>query len=104
MSWIHRLDWIELVRFIVDTPAIDGPVNATAPHPVTNAEFSRALGHALHRPSIMRAPGAALRIVLGELADSVLAGQRAIPAKALAYGYHFRYPEIEIAFRGIFGD
>jgi uncharacterized protein len=104
ISWIHRLDWLELVRFIVDTPAIDGPVNATAPHPVTNAAFSRALGRALHRPSFVRAPSFSLRMLLGELADSVLTGQRAIPAKALAHGYHFRYPEIEIAFRGIFGD
>lgn len=104
MSWIHRLDWIELVRFIVETRAIDGPVNATAPHPVTNAHFSRALGRALHRPSLMRAPGFALRVALGEFAESALTGQRVIPARALACGYHFRYPEIEMAFRGIFGD
>jgi uncharacterized protein len=104
LSWIHRLDWIELVRFIVETKAIDGPVNATAPHPVTNAEFSHAFGRVLHRPSMMRAPAFALKIALGELADSLLTGQRAIPAKALAHGYHFRYPEIDIAFRGIFGD
>jgi uncharacterized protein (TIGR01777 family) len=104
MSWIHRLDWIELVRFIVDTRAIDGPVNATAPHPVTNAQFSHALGHALRRPSMMRVPAFALKFLLGELAGSVLTGQRVIPAKALAHGYHFRYPEIEIALRGIFGD
>src|SRR6516165_1678746 len=95
MSWIHRLDWIELVRFIVETKAIEGPVNATAPHPVTNATFSHALGHALHRPSFMRAPGFALRLAVGELAESLLTGQRAIPAQALACGYHFRYPEIE---------
>jgi uncharacterized protein (TIGR01777 family) len=104
LSWIHRLDWLELVRFIVETKAIEGPVNATAPHPVTNATFSHALGHALHRPSFMRAPGFALRLAVGELADSLLTGQRAIPAQALACGYHFRYPEIEIAFRGIFGE
>ncbi len=104
MSWIHRLDWIELVRFVVETPAIEGPVNATAPHPVTNAEFSHALGRALRRPSMMRAPAFALKIAVGELADGLLTGQRAIPAKALTHGYHFRYPEIDIAFRGIFGD
>ena len=104
LSWIHRLDWIELVRFIVETKAIDGPVNATAPHPVTNAEFSHALGRALRRPSMMHAPAFALKIALGELADGLLTGQRAIPATALAHGYHFRYPEIDIAFRGIFGD
>jgi uncharacterized protein (TIGR01777 family) len=104
MSWIHRLDWIEVVRFIVETKTIDGPVNATAPNPVTNAYFSHALGHALHRPALMHAPGFALRMVLGEFAESVLTGQRAIPSRAMALGYHFRYPEIEIAFRGIFGE
>lgn len=104
MSWIHRLDWIELVRFIVDTRTIDGPVNATAPHPVTNTQFSHALGHALRRPTVMRVPAFVLTLMLGELAGSILTGQRVIPRKALAHGYHFRYPEIEIAFRGIFGD
>jgi uncharacterized protein len=104
LSWIHRLDWIELVRFIVDTPKIVGPVNATAPHPVTNAEFSHALGRALHRPALMPVPKFALKIAVGELADTLVTGQRAIPARALANGYHFRYPEIDIAFRGIFGD
>jgi hypothetical protein len=104
MPWIHRLDWIEMVRWIVDTPGITGAVNATAPHPVTNKEFARALGRALHRPALLPAPRVALKIVLGEMADAVLASQRAIPAKALAHGYHFRYPEIEIAFRGIYGD
>ena len=104
VSWIHRLDWIEIVRWIVQTPAVSGPVNATAPHPVTNRQLSRALGHAMHRPSLMPAPGFALKIVLGEFADSVLTGQRALPERAQKEGYHFRYPEIEQAFRGIFGD
>jgi len=104
MPWIHRHDWVELVRWIVDTPGVSGPVNATAPHPVTNREFSRALGRALHRPALLPAPRFALRLALGEMADGILASQRAIPARALAFGYHFRYPEIDIAFRGIFGD
>jgi len=104
MPWIHRLDWIEMVRWIVDTPAIAGPVNVTAPHPVTNAEFARALGHAMRRPALLPAPRIALRVALGEMADAVLASQRAIPAVPLAHGYHFRYPEIDIAFRGIFGE
>jgi uncharacterized protein (TIGR01777 family) len=105
VSWIHRLDYIEMVRWIIDTPAVDGPVNATAPHPVTNREFARALGHALGRPSFMPAPGFALRILLGEMADAlILSGQRVIPARAQAHGYHFRYPEIDIAMRGIFGE
>ena len=104
MPWIHRHDWVEMVRWIADTPSLCGPVNATAPHPVTNSEFARALGRALHRPSLVPAPRFAMTMVLGEMADAVLAGQRAIPARAQAEGYHFRYPEIDIAFRGIFGD
>ncbi len=103
VSWIHRLDWIEMVRWLVHAP-IDGAVNATAPHPVTNREFSRALGHALHRPWFMPAPAFAIRLVLGEFADSILTGQRVLPTRAQAAGFHFRYPEIEMAFRGIFGD
>ena len=59
MPWVHRLDWIEMVRWIVDTPAVSGPVNVSAPHPVTNAEFSRALGRAMHRPALL--PAARIR-------------------------------------------
>jgi uncharacterized protein (TIGR01777 family) len=104
VSWIHQLDWVELVRWIVQDETVRGPVNATAPHPVTNAEFSRALGRALHRPSLIPVPGFLLRAALGEMADMLLTGQRVIPARARQAGFHFRYPEIEIAFRGIFGE
>lgn len=104
VSWIHRLDWIEMVRWIVHTPLVSGPVNATAPHPVTNRHLSQALGHAMHRPSFMPAPGFALKIVVGEFAESILTGQRVLPARAQKEGYYFRYPEIEQAFRAIFGD
>ena len=104
VSWIHRLDWIEIVRWIVQTPVVNGPVNATAPHPVTNRHLSKALGHAMHRPSFLPAPGFAVKLVVGEFADSILTGQRVLPARAQKDGYHFRYPEIEQAFRGIFGD
>ena len=104
MSWVHRHDWSEMVRWIVDTPEVAGAVNVTAPHPVTNREFSRALGRALRRPSLAPAPRLALNMVLGEMAGVVLASQRALPSRAQSAGYHFRYPEIDIAFRGIFGD
>jgi uncharacterized protein (TIGR01777 family) len=103
-SWIHRLDWIEMVRWIVETPGCSGAINATAPEPVTNARLTRALGHALHRPALVPAPAFALRLVLGGLADTVLASQRVIPSRVLQAGFHFRYPEIEIALRGIWGD
>lgn len=105
MSWIHRLDVIEMIRWIVETPAVTGPVNATAPHPVSNREFARALGRALRRPSLLPAPPVALKIMFGEMAEALLlTGQRVVPAKAQAHGYHFRYPEIDIAMRGIFGE
>jgi uncharacterized protein len=104
MSWIHRLDWIELVRFIVQTPSATGPFNLTAPQPVTNREFTRTLGRALKRPALLPVPAVALRVALGEFANYVVTGQRVLPTRAQALGYHFRYPEIDIAFRGIFGE
>jgi uncharacterized protein (TIGR01777 family) len=106
MSWIHRIDWIEMVRWIVETRALTGAVNAAAPVPVTNREFARALGRALHRPALVPAPGFALKLLLGgEMADAlILTGQRVVPQRALSHGFHFRYPEIDQAFRGIFGE
>ena len=87
-----------------DTAAVTGPVNATAPEPVTNAEFARALGRALHRPSFMPAPAFALRLMLGEMADALLlSGQRAVPAKAEALGFSFKYPQLDDALAAIFG-
>jgi len=104
MSWIHRLDWVEMVRWIVATRDAAGPINATAPHPVTNREFARTLGGALRRPALIPTPPFALKLALGEFANYILTGQRVIPARAQALGYHFRYPELDIAFRGIFGE
>lgn len=105
MSWIHRLDVIEMIRWIIETPDLSGPINATAPHPVTNREFARALGHAVRRPSLIPAPALALKLLFGEMAGPLLLeGQRVLPKKAQAHGYHFRYPEIDIAMRGIFGE
>ena len=71
--WIHRDDWIALVRWAIATPAASGAINATAPQPVTNAEFARALGRAMHRPAFMPAPGFALKLLLGEMADGAAA-------------------------------
>ncbi|MCA1560792.1 MAG: TIGR01777 family oxidoreductase [Acidobacteria bacterium] len=103
MSWIHRADWIEMVRWIVETEQAAGPINGTGPEPVTNAEFSKALGRALGRPSWLPAPAFALRVALGEMADALLlTGQRVVPKRALDLGYHFRFPEIAGALRDIF--
>jgi uncharacterized protein (TIGR01777 family) len=105
LSWIHRIDWIEMVRWIIDTPSLSGVVNTTAPVPVTNREFARALGRAMHRPSLLPAPAFALRLILGEMADPLtLTSLRVVPECALSRGFHFRYPEIDLAFRGIFGE
>ncbi len=105
ISWIHRLDVLEMIRWIIETPGVTGPINATAPHPVTSRDFAKAIGRALRRPSMVPTPAFALRLLVGEMADPLLlTGQRVIPAVAQAHGYHFRYPEIDIAMRGIFGD
>ena len=101
--WIHRDDWIALVRWAIVTPAAAGAINATAPHPVTSAAFARALGRAMHRPAFMRAPGFALRLLLGEMADALLlSGQNAVPAKATRAGFQFRYTDVDEALGAIF--
>jgi uncharacterized protein len=102
--WIHRADWIDLVRWAIRTDAAAGPLNATAPEPVRNAEFARALGRALRRPSFMPAPAFALRLMLGEMADALLlSGQRAVPAKAGELGFLFKYTRVGDALGAIFG-
>jgi uncharacterized protein (TIGR01777 family) len=102
-SWIHRDDWTRMVRWAIDASNLTGPLNVTAPAPVTNREFARAVGRALHRPSIMPAPAFALRLVLGEMADAmVLSGQRVLPAKAGRGGFEFRYPDLDAALTQIY--
>ena len=101
--WIHRQDWIDLVRFALQTPSLSGPLNATAPEPVTNAAFARTLGRALRRPAVMPAPAFAMRLLLGEMADALLlSGQRALPAAAERHGYTFRYRELDAALAALF--
>lgn len=105
MPWIHRDDWVELVRFLAEHNLVDGPVNATAPNPVPNADFCRALGRALRRPCLLPAPAFALRLLLGEMADALLlGGQRALPAKAQQLGFQFRYREVDQALEAIYGS
>lgn len=102
MPWIHLDDWVALVRWIVDGRR-DGIFNLTAPAPVRNADFARALGRAIHRPSWLPAPAFALRLLLGEMADALLlSGQRAVPARALSEGFVFRYETLEPALDAIF--
>lgn len=102
-SWIHLHDWIRMVRWAIDTPEVKGPLNLTAPSPVTNREFARALGRALHRPALAPAPALAIRALLGEMADAViLGGQRVLPDKATRSGFEFRYPDLDSALQQIY--
>jgi uncharacterized protein (TIGR01777 family) len=104
VSWIHLADWVEMVRWALSSSQVDGPLNVTAPAPVTNAEFARALGAAMHRPVILPAPAFALRAMLGaEMANSLLLeGQRVIPRKAETLGFTFRYPTVDAALAAIY--
>jgi uncharacterized protein (TIGR01777 family) len=104
VSWIHLDDWIAMVRWAIGTAAISGPLNVTSPQPVTNSEMAKTLGRVLHRPWFVPAPALALRLMLGtEMADTLLLnGRRAVPAKALANGFSFRYPDLESALRAIY--
>lgn len=98
-SWIHHDDMANLLRFALDTPALVGPFNATAPNPVTNREFARLIGKVLRRPNWLPVPRFALRILLGRVAQVVAGGQRAIPVKAAAAGFRFQYESLEPALR-----
>ena len=95
MSWIHADDAVRLLCFGMDQETVRGAMNATAPNPVTNAEFARCLGRALHRPAILPVPGFALKLMYGEMAGIILGSTRALPAVAAEAGFGFLYPKIE---------
>jgi len=97
VSWIHPEDHIELLRTALSDTRWSGPINATAPAPVTNHELARTLGRTLHRPAILPVPGLALRALYGGMAQIVTTGARVLPAKALVLGFEFRYPKLEQA-------
>ncbi|MFL6237624.1 MAG: TIGR01777 family oxidoreductase [Thermoanaerobaculia bacterium] len=101
LPWIHEADEVGAIRFLIEREDADGPFNLTAPGPLTSRDFSRALGEVLRRPSFAPAPGFALRLLLGEMADALLHGQRAVPRRLLDLGYVFRYPEALGALRGL---
>jgi uncharacterized protein (TIGR01777 family) len=103
MSWVHREDLVGMICAALDDERWSGPINGTAPEPVTNREFSRALGHVLHRPSLLPVPGFALGLLYGEMAEIVTTGTRVMPAKPLVLGYDFRHPELYEALRSALG-
>ncbi|HWT23319.1 MAG TPA: TIGR01777 family oxidoreductase [Solirubrobacteraceae bacterium] len=99
MPWIHLDDLAGMYLQALDDPAWTGPFNGTAPEPVRNKEFSRALGRALRRPAIAPVPAFAVRVLYGEMADIVVHGQRAVPERARALGFPFRHPRLDEALR-----
>jgi uncharacterized protein (TIGR01777 family) len=103
-SWIHLADEVGLIVWALEDGRVAGPLNATAPEPVTNAELARAIGRALHRPSAIPVPRKALELALGELASVVASGQRVLPRKALELGYAFRFSKIDAALADLLGS
>jgi len=100
MSWIALADVVGAIQHALAVESLRGPVNAVAPKPVTNREFTRALGRVLRRPTLLPMPAFAARLAFGEMADALLlASQRVEPAKLLASGYRFQFPELEDALR-----
>ncbi|HEY3728928.1 MAG TPA: TIGR01777 family oxidoreductase [Solirubrobacteraceae bacterium] len=101
VPWVHLDDVVGALLYCLDNAAAEGPVNVTAPNPVTNAELSRALGHVLGRPAVLPVPGMALKVLYGDMAEIVTTGQRVVPARLGQLGYAFRHPELEDALRDV---
>jgi uncharacterized protein (TIGR01777 family) len=102
MSWLTLEEAVRLVRFATENPDLRGPVNAVAPNPVRNAEFTRMLGLVLRRPAVFPVPPFVLRVALGEMANSLLlASQRVVPEKLAGLGYSFKHPNLETALRAV---
>jgi uncharacterized protein (TIGR01777 family) len=97
ISWISLTDEVRAIRFLQDQAGISGPVNLTAPEPVTNAELTAALASAVGRPALLRVPAGLLRAGLGEVSSELLAGARVRPARLRQAGFEFRHPELRAA-------
>ena len=101
--WIDLADEVGLIRFALENEAVSGPLVAAAPEPARNRDLAAAIGRTLHRPSALPVPRLALKLALGELSSVVATGQRALPRKALALGYRFRFPSLDAALRDVLG-
>ncbi len=104
LPWIHVEDVVGIYLRALDDDSWTGPVNATAPEPVTNQQFSKALGRALHRPAIAPVPGFAIHALYGGMAKLVIDGQRALPRRTLELGYAFKHPDLDEALRSALQD
>jgi uncharacterized protein len=103
VPWVHRDDVVGATIFALDNEAMRGPVNVTAPEPVTNRELSRTLGRVLRRPAFAPVPALAVKTLYGEMAQIVTTGQRAVPARLTELGYSFRQPDLEPALKDATG-
>ena len=100
--WVHRDDAVGAIVYTLNNDRLSGPINVTAPEGLTMAQFCRALGKAMHRPSWAPVPGLALKILLGEMSDMILTGQRALPKRLQEAGYRFQYPQAAQALEALF--
>jgi uncharacterized protein (TIGR01777 family) len=103
VPWVHVDDVVGAILFALDNQAASGPVNVTAPEPVTNKQLSRMLGRVLRRPAFAPVPALAVKALYGEMAEIVTTGQRAVPRRLQELGYRFRQPELEAALRDATG-
>jgi len=101
-SWIHIEDLIEAILFLMDSSALEGPFNCTAPEPVRQKDFAKELGSVLHRPAILPAPSFVLKTFGGDFGEMLLQGQKVVPKALLDHGFTFRYPKIKQALEAIF--
>lgn len=101
IPWIHVDDVVGIYLAALDDPNWSGPVNATAPEPVTNQTFSKALGKALHRPAVAPIPGFAIKLLYGEMAQIVTTGQRAVPRRTLELGYSYKHQNLDSALKNV---
>ncbi len=104
MSWIHLDDLVGLLLHASRTPMIEGPMNAVSPTPATNAVFTRALGHAVHRPAFLPIPRAGLRLMFGRMSGVLLSSQRVLPHVAQRSGYSFTYPQLDAALAALLAE
>lgn len=101
MPWIHMDDVLGLIDFVIQNEGISGPLNVTAPGPLTNREFSKTLARVLRRPAVLPTPAWGIRMIFGEAAEVILGSQRAVPDSALKSGYTFKFPVLEQAFEDL---
>lgn len=103
MSWIHRADLVAIIELMLNSSTMNGIYNGTAPNPVTNLEFTQCLATTLKRPALLPAPGLLLKLMLGEMSELLLGGQRVIPKRLVAQGYDFRFHTLNKALNDILG-